>query len=334
MIRDGDLADDPNNNHSSTRDVGDPRGRQVSENSWSTMPVASIQIGSLERDCSEMVSDDFWEVDSLIMSSDGEDEEGEADGEAFPEGVDHPSNGYDTVEDDEDYDSDTDKDNGVSPSPTSIMDDVDSRSKQAQDGAGLPDWMLQWAQQPAPHEQDDGAKEATSVPPLTEEPTYLPSGPKLEGCPLSTYVEVSMGEFQGDSTLGDGCVRLVQVIAGKLVVEGKWELELNRDTRIQPFCVEDDPHRVVLVRHGDQEWRLNPVPVIATRDGRFRRAPIKSKSGGAAAVASSEGWDDATHFEADWSVGPSPAVDDDSQQCEAALHLVFLLDAICRQRQV
>jgi hypothetical protein len=74
-------------------------------------------------------------------------------------------------------------------------------------------------------------------------------------------------------------------------------------------------------------------PVIAVRGGGFRRAPSKSRSGGAA-VVSSEGWDDATHYDADWSVGPSPAVDDDSQQCEAALHLVFLLDAICRQRQV
>jgi hypothetical protein len=341
MIRDADANDSSNNNNNinnNTRNMGDPRGRQVSENSWSTMPVASIQIGSLERDCSEMVSDDFWEVDSLIMSSDGED--GEADGETIPEGADRPFNGYDTVDDNDDdndeEESDVDKDNGVSPSPTSIMDDVESRGKQAQDGAGLPDWMLQWAQQPTPHRQDGDAEDAASVPPLTEEPVFLPSGPKPEGCALSTYVEVSMVESHDDSTRDDGRVRLVQVIAGKLVVEGKWELELSRDTRIQPICVEDDPHRVVLVRHSDQEWRLNPVPVIATRDGGFRRAPTKSRRGGGAAapVVSSEGWDDATHFEADWSVGPSPAIDDDSQQCEATLHLVFLLDSICRQSQV
>jgi hypothetical protein len=345
MIRDADANEDPNYssnvNNNNARNMGDPRGRQVSENSWSTMPVASIQIGSLERDCSEMVSDDFWEVDSLIMSSDGEDDEdGEAIGETIPEGGDRPFNGYDTAEDDDDNDdeeeSDVDKDNGVSPSPTSIMDDVESRGKQAQDGAGLPDWMLQWAQQPTPHGQDNDAEGAASVPPLAEEPTYLPGGPKPEGCALSTYVGVSMGESHDDSTRDDGRVRLVQVIAGKLVVEGKWELELNRDTRIQPICVEDDPHRVVLVRQGDQEWRLNPVPVIATRDGGFRRALIKSRRGGgaAAAVVSSEGWDDATHFEADWSVGPSPDIDDDSQQCEATLHLVFLLDSICRRSQV
>jgi hypothetical protein len=331
MIRDGDANDpDDNINDSSTRNLVDPRGRQVSENSWSTMPVMSIQIGTLERDCSEIVSDDFWEVDSLIMSSDGEDEDN--DGMTIPEGAGHPANGYDTVDDDDDDEEDSDKDNGVSPSPTSIMDDVESRGKEVQDGAGLPDWMLQWAQQPAPGQQDDGAEDAASAPYLTEEPTYLPSGPKPEGCALATYVDVSMGEGQGDSTLEDG-VRLVQVLAGKLVVEGKWELELNRDTRIQPICVEDDPHRVVLVRHDDKEWKLRPVPFIAVRGGGFRRAPIKSRSGGAA-VVSSEGWDDATHYDADWSVGPGPAVNDDSQQCVAALHLVFLLDAICRQRQV
>jgi hypothetical protein len=313
-------------------------GRQLSDNSWSTMPMSSIRIGSLERDCSELVSDDFWEVDSLIMSSDdGEDNEEQEEGHQAKEEPEDAA-GEDDDDDAEEDDNTAGGNDKLSPSPTSVVDDVDGRRKTLEAGAdGLPDWMLQWAhQQPSsPRRLKDGDEEevagvddAVSV---AAEPTYLPPGPRPEGCSFSAYLSVSTGDH--DSLYRDG-PRLVQVVSNRLVVEGKWEMPLGRETRVQPVCLEHDPCRIVLVRFQSQEWKLCPVALVATKDGIYRRPPPSPQASGGTAAKEGDKMDESSHYEADWSVvGPLHHADDGSQQCEAALHLVFLLDAVCRQQQ-
>jgi hypothetical protein len=322
MIRDDNPAANP--------------GRQMSDNSWSTMPMSSIRIGSLERDCSELVSDDFWEVDSLIMSSDdGEDDEDvKEDGHANED----PVGNFGDEEEADDNDSTAGNDKSTSPSPTSVMDDVDGRSKSREGVDGLPDWMLQWAdQQPSsPNrlkngDDDEEAAEVDAVAPPAAEPTYLPPGPRPEGCLFSAYLSVSTGDQ--DPLDGDSSVRLVQVVYKKLVVEGKWEMALSRETRVLPVFQEHDPRRSVLVRLQSQEWKLCPVALVATKNGTFRLASPSPLVAGGVVVNDGDAMDESSHYEADCSVACPVHADDDSQQCEAVLHLVFLLDALCRQKQ-
>lgn len=346
-----------NTNHNNPGDPNAPKGRQSSEQSWSTMPMSSITFGVLERDCSELVTDE-WEVDSLVMSSDGDDEDDHQDDD-------------DDAESGDQQDADG-KEPSASPSPTSVLDEAGAPSRGAEGAPELPDWMLQWAQQPPSTPEAVKAKgKGPSDPPgrsadgddsfsscggedemthLTEDvdPQYLPAGPRPDGCTYSAYMAacvVAAAHGTPSHPSDDAHVSLVQVVAGKLVVgRGTWEVPLERDTRVQSLTPEDDPRRrVVVVRHPDapNECHLFPLLLVPAPGGKYRRPsrPIRPRlsfSGSLAVVPSADVGDEdldgpsqAVHSSVDWSA--DAAAEDDASQCEAALHLVFFLDACCRQ---
>jgi len=120
--------------------------RQDSNNSWATLPMQTIEIGHLQRDCSEMITDG--------IDDDDDDCGGDNDDGYFGD-YDHVKNNQWEWNSDFDGEEGSSQVSHESPSPVSVMrilqQNPAKEDEQQVGGAGTEesvsphDWMLQWA---------------------------------------------------------------------------------------------------------------------------------------------------------------------------------------------
>lgn len=134
--------------------------RQESLNSWATLPLQTIEITRLQRECSDMRMDDsFYNSDDQCYNDNGDSAHRGWDSDGDDDDItDDNYSGYGGAHQQrKSGDDDDDDDSHESPSPTSVMKIVQEQYKDINDktirksnlstasSATQQDWMLQWA---------------------------------------------------------------------------------------------------------------------------------------------------------------------------------------------